>query len=59
MPKAQADWPLALVMQEPVELPAGSTVSLIVELKDRSGALPRATLSVLRPAAIVRSATRR
>jgi hypothetical protein len=50
IPKARADWPLALVMQEPVTLPAGSTVSLVVETNGPlpADSRPRVTLSVLR-----------
>jgi len=49
IPKASPDWPVALVMPEPVSLPAGSTVWLVAETTERAGALsrPRATLSVL------------
>ena len=50
IPEVRADWPVALVLQEPVTLPAGSKVSLVVET--RAGAVaaspPRVTLSVLR-----------
>ena len=50
IPDARADWPLAIVMQEPVSLPAGSTVSLVAETDASGGAAARArvTLSVLR-----------
>jgi hypothetical protein len=50
IPKVRADWPLALVMQEPIGLPAGSTVSLVVETgaPDGHATRPRVTLSVLR-----------
>jgi hypothetical protein len=50
IPKARADWPLALVMQEPVTLPAGSTVSLVVETSATPPATsrPRVTMSVLK-----------
>jgi hypothetical protein len=45
IPTARADWPLALVMQEPVTLPAGTTIALVAEA--RADARPRVTLSVL------------
>jgi hypothetical protein len=50
IPNARADWPLALVMQNPVSLPAGSTISLVAETDASRGAASRArvTLSVLR-----------
>jgi hypothetical protein len=50
IPKARAEWPLALVMREPVLLPAGSTLSLVAETDPASRAATRAsvTLSVLR-----------
>jgi hypothetical protein len=50
IPKARAEWPLALVMQEPVSLPAGSTLSLLAETEPSHSAVSRArvTLSVLR-----------
>lgn len=41
IPKASPDWPLALVMQQPVHLPAGSTLSLLVE-RDPSASHPPA-----------------
>ena len=47
IPRARADWPLALVMQEPVTLPAGSTVSLVAETS-AAASRPRVTLSVLK-----------
>jgi hypothetical protein len=50
IPQARAEWPLALVMREPVLLPAGSTLSLVAET-DPSTSVParaRVTLSVLR-----------
>jgi hypothetical protein len=50
IPRARADWPLALVMREPVSLPAGSRLSLVAET-DPSHTAPaqaRVTLSVLR-----------
>ncbi len=49
MPTPNPDWPVALVMQEPVNLPAGSTISLVAERKDQTGtgSAPRMTLSVL------------
>ena len=50
IPKARAEWPLALVMQEPVSLPSGSKLSLVAET-DPSHTAPaeaRVTLSVLR-----------
>ena len=49
IPNARADWPLALVMREPVSLPAGSRLSLVAET-DPSHSAPsqaRVTLSVL------------
>jgi hypothetical protein len=54
IPQARVDWPLALVLEDPVSLPAGSTVSLVVERGAAAGVaahetpLPRVTLSVLR-----------
>ena len=50
IPKARAEWPLALVMREPVLLPAGSTLSLVAETDPSASAATRArvTLSVLR-----------
>jgi hypothetical protein len=50
IPKARAEWPLALVMREPVLLPAGSTLSLVAETDPSTSAPARArvTLSVLR-----------
>jgi hypothetical protein len=50
IPQARADWPLSLVLEEPVTLPAGSTVSFVVETKGQDGAAspPRVTLSVLK-----------
>ena len=50
IPEARADWPVALVMQEPVTLPAGSRLSLVVERRAGPSAAspPRVTLSVLR-----------
>src|SRR5262245_48935503 len=49
MPTPDPDWPVALVMQEPVNLPAGSTVSLVAETKNQAGrgSAPAITLSVL------------
>ncbi|HEU5258776.1 MAG TPA: hypothetical protein VFU28_22465 [Vicinamibacterales bacterium] len=49
MPTPNPDWPVALVMQEPLSLPAGSTISLIAERKNQTGtnSVPRMTLSVL------------
>jgi hypothetical protein len=49
MPTPNADWPVALVMQEPVNLPAGTTVSLVAETKGQvaTGSAVNATLSVL------------
>jgi hypothetical protein len=49
MPTPNPDWPVALVMQEPVNLPAGSTISLVAERKDQTGtgSAPSMTLSVL------------
>jgi hypothetical protein len=50
IPQARTDWPIALVMQEPVELPAGATVSVVGEMTERARAdtRPRVTLSVVR-----------
>lgn len=50
IPKARAEWPLALVMREPVLLPAGSALSLVAETDPSASATTRArvTLSVLR-----------
>lgn len=50
IPNARADWPIALVMQEPVRLPAGSIVSVVAETDPSASPLsaPRVTLSVLR-----------
>jgi len=50
IPKARAEWPLALVMREPVLLPSGSTLSLVAETDpSHTGASQaRVTLSVLR-----------
>jgi hypothetical protein len=45
IPHAHTDWPLALVMQDPVALPAGTTISLIAQTG--TDARPRVTLSVL------------
>jgi hypothetical protein len=46
IPQVHAEWPLSLAMREPVELPAGSIVSLVAE---SSGVLaPRVTLSAMR-----------
>ena len=48
MPTPNSDWPVALVMQEPANLPAGSTISLVAETKDQAGrSRPSVTLSVL------------
>ena len=49
MPTPNPDWPVALVMQEPLSLPAGSTISLIAERKNQTGtdSVPSMTLSVL------------
>jgi hypothetical protein len=50
IPEARPDWPVALVLQEPVTLPAGTIISLVVETGPAEGArrASRATLSVLR-----------
>jgi hypothetical protein len=48
IPSARADWPLVLAMQEPITLPANSTVSLNVETARGQTGTPRVTLSVLR-----------
>jgi hypothetical protein len=49
MPTPNADWPAALVMQEPVNLPAGTTISLVAETKGQvaTASAARVTLSVL------------
>jgi hypothetical protein len=49
MPTPNADWPVALVMQEPVNLPAGTTISLVAETKGEAATASAAsvTLSVL------------
>lgn len=49
MPTPNPDWPVALVMQEPVNLPAGTTLSLAAETKGQVATTPAAsmTLSVL------------
>ena len=49
MPTPNPDWPVALVMQEPVNLPAGTTISLVAETKDQvaTGSAASMTLSVL------------
>jgi hypothetical protein len=50
IPRARADWPLALVMREPVSLPAGSRLSLVAETdpSHTAAAQARVTLSMLR-----------
>jgi hypothetical protein len=49
MPTPNPDWPVALVMQEAVNLPAGSTISLVAETKNQTGtgSASGITLSVL------------
>jgi hypothetical protein len=49
IPKASAEWPVSLVMEKPVSLPAGTTLSLVVETKRPPGpaSRPSVTLSVL------------
>jgi hypothetical protein len=49
MPTPNADWPVSLVMQEPLTLPAGSTVSLVAETDEHAdpASRPSVTLSVL------------
>jgi len=49
MPTPNPDWPVALVMQESVNLPAGTTISLVAETKGQVAAASAAsvTLSVL------------
>ena len=47
IPKASAAWPLSLVMQEPVSLPAGSRLVLVAETGGGSGFGASVTLSVL------------
>jgi hypothetical protein len=49
MPTPNPDWPVALVMQEPVDLPAGTAISLVAETKGQvaTGSAPSVTLSVL------------
>ena len=49
VPTVRPEWPLALVMREPVSLPAGSVVSFVAEkIGNRSDAAPRVTLGVMR-----------
>ena len=50
IPRARAEWPLALVMREPVLLPAGSTLSLVAgtDPSHTGASQARVTLSVLR-----------
>jgi hypothetical protein len=50
IPQARPDWPVALVLEEPISLPAGSTISLVAEIGAVPGKTspPRVTLSVLR-----------
>lgn len=45
MPRCLPEWPQALVLQQPAELPAGTTVSLIVH--DQSEATSRVILSAI------------
>ena len=48
VPTVRPEWPLALVMREPVQLPAGSVVSFVAEKsKAGSGTPPRVRLSVM------------
>ncbi len=48
IPQARPEWPLALVMRQPLSLPAGSLISLIAETDGSTrAATPRVTLSVL------------
>jgi hypothetical protein len=48
VPAVRPEWPLALVMREPVTLPAGSVVSFVAEKRGSgSGVSPRVTLSVM------------
>jgi hypothetical protein len=42
MPHCLPEWPQALVLQEPIELPAGTTMSVVV--KDKDGAPPSRVL---------------
>jgi hypothetical protein len=50
IPHARADWPVALVMREPLTLPAGSRMMLVAETDSRPATAPppRVTVSVLR-----------
>jgi hypothetical protein len=50
IPHARADWPIALVMREPLTLPAGSRMLLVAETdaQNRTASPPRVTVSVLR-----------
>ena len=49
VPAVRPEWPLALALREPVDLPAGSIVSFVAQRKATgSGAAPRVTLSVMR-----------
>ena len=49
IPEVRADWPVALVLAEPLSLPAGSTISLVAEAGAAARVTaPRVTLSVLR-----------
>lgn len=51
IPKVLHDWPLALVLQDPLTLPAGSVLTLVAELDPSQPrtATPQVVLSVLRP----------
>ena len=49
VPAVRPEWPLALALREPVDLPAGSIVSFVAQRKATgSGTAPRVTLSVMR-----------
>jgi len=49
IPHARADWPVALVMREPLSVPAGSRMWLVAETDGGAPASPpRVTVSVLR-----------
>jgi hypothetical protein len=59
IPKARTDWPLAVVMQEPLLLPAGSTISLMANTTGvtTQESAPQVTLSVLKMRAQERAGT--
>jgi hypothetical protein len=59
IPKARQDWPLAVVMEEPLLFPAGTTLSLIADINGSASlaSAPHVTLSVLRSRAQGRAGT--